>query len=224
MRKIISVALIITFCPLLLADSNPTLSSKASGEETTDLEALSATFKQAVQSVRPLSFEDLLARVQPQQAQPNLHQYPTPPVLYATQKTEGLIFASIGGGLIAMGVILAKSAGNFGGSRQKTRTVGGNWLECLLFTPCNPRRTETVTVSTENVGYIWGGIGLVTAGGVGLARSVQNGKVDGSGRCLKIICFCSTLSAKTGPVFASVLAGQIQRVFVPLLRIRPTVL
>ena len=147
MRNIVVVAFLVGLGPWLLAEENRKLSTEESTRST-------VAFTKVVQSVPWLSLEDLLVTAEFQQTQPILQQYPAPPVLYASQKTEGLIIASIGGGLAALGISLAATAGETG---QATVTVTD---------PFFGSSTTTVETSTVNNGKRWSGVGLAAAGGV----------------------------------------------------------
>ena len=146
MRKAISVVLIFSLCPVLLAEGNPAASAE------TD------SFKE-IALLRPLSFEQLVARAVPQQTQPNLHQNSTGPAFYAFDTTRGRTLTYIGGGLMTLGIILAATAGD-------TATV--------TFTDPFSGTTTVIEASTVSNARRWGGVGLAGAGGLLVWRGLSN--------------------------------------------------
>ena len=148
MRKVIGVVLIVGLCPVLLAESNPTASAKTA----------TGSFK-GIAALRPLSFEDLLARAAPQQTPPSLHQNSTGPALPAVGNGKSRTLAYVGGALMTVGIILAATAGD-------TATV--------TFTDPFSGNTSVIEASRVNNGQRWGGVGLAGAGELLLWHNLSN--------------------------------------------------
>ena len=146
MRKAISLILIFSLCPVLLAEGNPNPSAEAD------------SFKE-IAVLRPLSLEQLVARAQPQQTQPNLHQNSTGPAFHAFDTAGGKTLTIIGGGLMTLGIILAATAGE---------TVTINFTDPFSGT------TTVIEASAVNNAQRWTGVGLAGAGGLLVWRGLSN--------------------------------------------------
>jgi len=115
--------------------------------------------KEPLLLLRPLSFEQLLARAEPQQTQPNLHQNSTGPAFHALDTAGGKTLTIIGGGLMTLGIILAATAGD-------TATI--------TFTDPFSGATTVIEASTVSNARRWGGVGLAGAGGLLVWRGLSN--------------------------------------------------